>query len=68
METDHLEELGVDWITILKLIRVIEREKIESVYLARDRDYWLVLVSVVTEGLGSVKCGIFLAHLRNDYC
>jgi hypothetical protein len=26
------------------------------------------LVSVVIEGLGSVKCGVILAHLRNDYC
>jgi hypothetical protein len=68
METDHLEELGVDWITVLKWTRVIEWENMDSVYLARDGNYWLVLVSVVIEGLGSIKCGIFLAHLRNDYC
>jgi hypothetical protein len=67
METDHLEELGVDWITILKWTRVIEWENMDSVYVAGDRDYWFVLVSVVLEVLGSIKCGIFLAHVRNDY-
>jgi hypothetical protein len=68
METDRLEELCMDWITILKWTRVIEWENMNWVYVARDRDYWLVLVSVVIEVLGSVKCGILLVHLRNDYC
>ena len=68
MERDHLEELGVDRIRVLKLTRVTEWENLNWVYLARDRDYWLVLVSVVIEVLDSVKCGVFLAHLRRDYC
>ena len=67
METNHLEELGVDGITILKWTRVIEWENMNWIYLARDRDNWLVLVSVVIEDLGSVKFGIFLVHLRNDH-
>jgi len=68
MERDHLEELCVDGIRVLKLTRVIEWENLNWVYLARDRDYWLVLVSVVIEVLDSVNCGVFLAHLRRDYC
>jgi len=43
MEIDHLEELGVDGKTILKRTRDIERENMHSIYLARDRYYWLVL-------------------------
>lgn len=65
VERDHLEELGLDGITVLKWTSVVGWENLNWVYLARDRDYWLFLVSV---RLGSVKCGVFLARLRNDYC
>jgi hypothetical protein len=47
MERDHLEEFGVDGITILEWTRDIEWEKITWVYLGWYRDYWLVLVSVI---------------------
>ena len=58
----------MDGISVLKLTRVIGWENLNWVYLARDRDYWLFLVSVVIESLGFVKCEVFLAHLRRDYC
>jgi hypothetical protein len=64
VETNHLEDLGVDVKTILKwILNTLVALGLDC--LAREKDKWQSFFKKDNKYLGSVKCGVILDQLQN---